>query len=285
MSQPNRQQVERGALFRALHEDDGLFVLGNAWDVASALLLEELGFPAIGTTSLGIAAAHGLPDGADQSAAYSLQAAQRIAAALRVPLSIDLERGSDPDLRSIDRSIQAVIATGAVGVNLEDGIDEPGRALESLERQTARIERARQAADETGVPFTINARTDVYWLKVAQGQHALDEALRRAHAYRRAGADCIFVPGAVDAEVVRTLVRELDAPLNVLLTPGLPAIATLKELGVRRLSLGSAPYRRAMAATRDAARALLEEGRNDELLAGIPYAEINALAQRTKPAL
>lgn len=273
-------QIERGRRFQKLHAERKLFVLGNAWDVASALLLERAGFPAIGTTSLGVAAAHGLVDGENLSIDPSLETAARIARALTVPLSIDLEHGSDASRDEITEAIRRALATGAVGVNLEDGLAGSPPALIDAARQQRHIADARAAADASDVPFVINARTDVYWLKTAEGEAAYEETLRRADAYVAAGADCVFVPGAADEALLEKLVARIDAPLNVLLTKGVPKLATLREIGVTRVSLGSAPYRRAMAALRDSTRALLEHDEASDLLAGIAYSEINALPVR-----
>lgn len=243
-------------------------MLPNAWDRASARLLSGLdGVEAIATTSAGIAAAHGLPDGELMSRDAMLAAAARIAAATPLPVTADLESGYG----DAAGTVRAAMAAGLAGANLEDG-DPHGPGLLPLDHQRAQITAAREAAADS---FVINARTDTYWL---QGG-GLAATIERVRAYRDAGADCVFVPGLTDEKEITELVAALDGtPLNLLAAPGLPTPHRLGELGVRRLTVGSALYRLALAAARDAMTALLHDDPGPLTPAtALPYADLARL--------
>ncbi|MEV0848678.1 isocitrate lyase/phosphoenolpyruvate mutase family protein [Streptomyces sp. NPDC049954] len=234
------------ALFRALHEGELPLVLPNAWDVASALAFVEAGFPVLGTTSLGVAAARGVPDGGRDSLAASVRLARRLAP-LGVPLSVDVEDGGFDAPSEVAGLVAALTETGphVVGVNIEDS--SAGRLV------TPAAHAAKVAAVKERAPgIFLNARVDTYWT----GQDATPGAtLDRARAYVAAGADGIFVPGVAEPSVVRELAGELPVPLNVLPVAG----ADLRQLaawGVRRVSTGSLPYRAALRAAVDVAEAV-----------------------------
>ncbi|MGA5115220.1 isocitrate lyase/PEP mutase family protein [Streptomyces pseudogriseolus] len=230
--------------FAALHRQDHPLLLPNAWDHASAALLHAHGFSAVGTTSLGVAAAAGLPDGARATREETL----RITGALgTLPclLSVDAEDGFSDDPGEVAAFAAELRARGAVGVNLEDGLGPADLHL-------AKIRAVRAAAPG----LFVNARTDTYWLGDGEG------TVERVLAYRDAGADGVFVPGLADPDAIAGLVRALDGcPLNVLYTPDGPSLSHLADLGVRRVSLGSLPYRRALGAALDAVLAV-REGRS-----------------------
>lgn len=275
---PDPGQVVRGRHFQALHRE-GLFILANAWDAASARVFEAAGCVAVGTSSAGVAFSLGCRDGERVSREEMLAAVARIARAVEVPVSADMESGYGDTLEAVAETVQAVIQAGAVGINLEDAAFD-GRLFD-LPLQVEKIRAARRAADASGVPFVINARTDVFWHKLGEPRERLPLAIARATAYRQAGADCLFVPGAVELETIRTLVKEIPGPLNVLASPGCPPIAALAEAGVRRVSLGSGPMRAAMGLARRIAEELFGEGTYQALHQGaIPYLEANALFER-----
>lgn len=218
--------------FADLHHADEPLLLPNAWDHASALSLAALGFPAIGTTSLGVAASAGLPDGAAATRDHTLRLALALGAQPFL-LSVDAEGGFSDDPDEVAEFARQLWATGVVGINLEDGLGPAGRHA------------AKIAAVKSAVPgLFINARTDTHWL----GDGDETETLRRLDLYQQAGADGVFVPGATDPGTIAALVRHLDAPLNILFSPAGPTVPRLAGLGVRRISLGSLLYRRALGA-------------------------------------
>ncbi|MCX4406412.1 MULTISPECIES: isocitrate lyase/phosphoenolpyruvate mutase family protein [unclassified Streptomyces] len=277
----NQNPTHEAALaFRALHTPGRPLVLPNAWDTASALLVEEAGVAAVATTSAGLAWDLGTADGDRLDRDRALGAVARIAAAVRVPVSADIESGYAKDAAGVGDTIRAVLAAAAVGVNLEDalydgeGDDVGGRGpLRPVAEQAERIAAARAAADAAGVPLFINARIDT----VLRGAGGVEETLERAAAYLAAGADGIFVPGAVDPETVKSLVAGVEGPLNVLVGPGAPSVAELAALGVARISAGSSIAQAAHAVVRRAARELLSAGTYDSLTGGLDYAELNTV--------
>jgi 2-methylisocitrate lyase-like PEP mutase family enzyme len=271
--------AERAAQLLALHTDPTLLTLVNVWDVASARVVEAAGFPALATTSAGVAFALGYPDGERIGRSEMAQAVGRIAARVRVPVTADMEAGYGPTPEAAAETARAVIAAGAVGMNLEDAPPDGNGALFEEPLQAERVRAAREAAAEAGVPLVINARTDVFLNRIGAPETRLGHAVRRLNTYREAGADCLFAPGVIDAEVIGVLVREVGGPLNVLAGPGCPPVAELEALGVRRLSLGSG----AMRATLGLVRRIAEELRGPgtfTALAGdhVPtHAEVNRL--------
>lgn len=248
---------------RALHDRDAPLVLANAWDVMSARALEDCGFAALGTTSFGIARAHGLLDGEDAALEPTVATVARMTMALSIPLTVDLEAGHGDAAESARRVIEA----GAAGINLEDGQEGAGQPLADVEVQCERI----RAVRALGAPVFLNARTDVFWL----GAGDLDEALRRARAYVEAGADGIFIPGLTDPGAIATAARALPVPLNVLAGPSTPPVGELAALGVRRVSLGSGPARATLALLREIGREVLDHGTYRSLERAIPYREAN----------
>ncbi|MFG2680917.1 isocitrate lyase/phosphoenolpyruvate mutase family protein [Streptomyces sp. NPDC048392] len=227
--------------FAELHRAGGPLLLPCAWDHASAFALAGLGFRAIGTTSLGVAAAGGLPDGASATREETL----RLALALGpgpFPLSVDAEDGFGDDPDAVGEFARQLAAAGAAGINLEDGQGP-------VDRHAAKIAAVRSAAPG----LFVNARTDTYWLGDGGGEGRLAETLRRLEAYREAGADGVFVPGLTDPAGIAALAAHFDVPLNVLYSPTGPTLAHLTDLGVRRVSLGSLLYRRALGAALETA--------------------------------
>ncbi|MET7699520.1 isocitrate lyase/phosphoenolpyruvate mutase family protein [Streptomyces sp. NPDC005485] len=244
--------------FAALHHADTPLLLPNAWDHASVAALAAEGFEAIGTTSLGVAAAAGLPDGSaatrDLTLGLTLQLGQG-----PFLLSVDAEGGFSDDPDEVARVARELAAAGAVGINLEDGLGSAG------------LHAAKIAAVKAAVPgLFVNARTDTYWL----GDGA--ETMKRLEAYQQAGADCVFVPGLTDDKRIAALVKSLDVPLNILYSPSGPAFPHLADLGVRRVSLGSYLYRRALGAALEGV-ADIRAGRPPRGPAPT-YAEVQALS-------
>lgn len=273
-------QADRAAHFRELHGRRPL-VLPNAWDAASARVIELAGASAIGTTSAGVSWACGRRDGQQLRREEMVRAVRRVVEAVAVPVTADVESGyGEGSTRDVTETVQAVIAAGAVGVNLEDSPGRDGEPLIAPEAHAERIRAARQAAQAVEGDLVINARTDVYLLQVGEPEARFDATVRRANLYREAGADCIFVPGVVDAEAIAALVRAIDGPVNVMAAPGAPAISELGRLGVARVSLGSALAQAVLATTRRAARELLEHGTYGALEDGLPFGDANDMFRR-----
>jgi 2-methylisocitrate lyase-like PEP mutase family enzyme len=217
--------------FRALHQS-GLLILPNAWDAGSARLIEDAGAKAIATSSAAVAWSHGYPDGEAVPQETLLATVREIVRVVAIPVSADVEAGYAPDGPAAAAFVARVLDAGAVGINVEDGTGTPDLLV-------AKIGHMKEAAARAGVELWINARVDVYLRRLAEGAAAYDETVARARRYRAAGADSIFVPGAVEEGLLARLVPEVVLPLNVLAWPGLPPAPRLQELGVRRLSAGS----------------------------------------------
>ncbi|MEU2610029.1 isocitrate lyase/phosphoenolpyruvate mutase family protein [Micromonospora sp. NPDC007271] len=259
---------ERTATFHALHRPGEPLLLPNAWDHASAAAQAARGHPAIGTTSLGVAAAVGKPDGTGATRAETLELARRLRD-LPVLLTVDVEGGFSDEPAAVADHVAELAALGVVGVNLEDG--RPDGSLAPPGLAAAKI-----GAVKAAVPgLFVNARTDAWWLGVPE---PLDEALLRARAYREAGADGLFVPGAPD-DSVGLLAAEAGRPLNVLYRPGGPGLAELARLGVARLSTGSLLFRAALGAALDLADAV-RAGREADLPAAPSYGWVQELTRR-----
>ncbi|WP_053385689.1 isocitrate lyase/PEP mutase family protein [Leucobacter japonicus] len=261
--------------FRALHTDPKRpLLLANAWDSASARIIENAGASAIATTSAGVAWSLGRPDGNALTRDESMAAIARIAGAVSVPVTADLESGYGTTPTEVGETVRAAIDAGAVGINLEDGTQSPD---DFADRLTA----ARAAADRTGVSIFINARTDVFLGGPADPEHLESETATRAARYVGAGADGIFVPGVTNAAAISALVAAIDAPLNVMVGAGSPSVATLASLGVARVSLGSNVIQAAYAVAQRAARELWEQGTYESVGGALEYGEIDGLfAQR-----
>ena len=242
--------ADRAEGLRALHAGPEPLILPNAWDVGSALAVERAGAEAVATTSSGVAAALGYPDGEVIPAVEMLAAVRRIATAVSLPVTADLESGYG---LPVDDLVDRLVATGAVGLNLEDTVREGGTpALGPMERQVERIAAIRSAAMAAGVPLVINARVDSF-LRGA----TYEDALARGGAYLAAGADCVYPIMLADADLIGRYVAEVGGPVNILRRPGSPSVAELTELGVRRISVGGGLWRHAMARAEATARDLL----------------------------
>jgi 2-methylisocitrate lyase-like PEP mutase family enzyme len=231
--------ARRADALRALHHADQPLVVPNAWDVPSARSVEAAGFAAVATTSGGVAASLGHPDGQAISADQMFAAVARIAAAVSVPVSADVEAGYGlPASELVDRLLSA----GAVGLNLEDSDRDGDEPLVAPEVHAARVAAVKDAARAAGVDVVVNARVDVYARRV---EPALESALERGRAYVDAGADCVFPILVRDEDHISALVAALG-PINVLWRKGWPSITRLAELGVRRVSFGSGIHRAAV---------------------------------------
>lgn len=277
-------QSEKATRLLELHHREQPLVLVNAWDAASACIVEQMGFPAVATTSAGVANALGFADGQYVPLPEMINAIRKMARAVAVPVTADFESGyaPDKDLSGLKRSIEQVIEAGAVGINLEDV--RPGGAHESLfplAEQIERIRTVRQVADRLKLHLVINARTDAFWLKGQSPQAAIEDTLARGKAYLAAGADCIFVPGLRDPEKIRTFIAAWKSPVNILAGPGVPSIPELAKLGVKRVSFGSGPMRAAVGLLRRIGEEAKTHGTYTAMTElAVPYDELNALVAR-----
>lgn len=245
--------------FRRRHVSGDPFLLPNAWDLPSARMLEGSGFEFIGTTSLGVAAVAGKPDGTGSTRAETIDLARSLAQ-LGVGVTVDIEAGFDDDPAVVADLVAELASFGILGVNIEDGRSDG--MLAPVELQVQKVEAIRRAAPE----LFINARTDPYWLK--QDDDSFNVARERALRYCEAGADGVFVPGVSEPGVIADLVEAVPAPLNILYQPGGPTVPDLARLGIARVSCGSLLFRGALAAI-EALAADIRFGR-DVSGAGIP---------------
>jgi len=277
-------QGRKAEELRKLHGGRRVLVLPNAWDVASARVLEELGFPAIATTSAGVAFALGYPDGQRVSRDEMLEVVERIARAVRVPVTADMEAGYGTTLADMAETAKAVVAAGAVGLNLEDVTGETESSQVNTELQAEKIRTIRQVSASQGVSLVINARTDIYLMPIGPEAMRFERTVERLRAYRAAGADCVFAPGVKERDLIEKLVKAVAAPLNILVMPGCPSIPELQKIGVARASIGSGVMRSTLGLARRIGRELQAAGTYSALFEGaIPFAEINRLIARREP--
>ena len=252
--------MTKAEVLRSLHIP--ILILPNAWDPASARLIEHAGAKAIATGSAGVAWAHGKRDG-QLTREEAVRAVERIVEVVSVPVTADIESGYD----DVTATVRAIWGAGAVGINLEDSA---GPELVDAEEHADRVRAARAAAPE----IVINARTDVFLNEVGPAETRLKRAVERGNHYRAAGADCIFVPGVTDEATIAQLVKEIDAPLNILIRANSPRIQRLKEIGVARASAGPRIAEAAHAATLAAAREMLERGTYDTMKHGLYFGDV-----------
>jgi 2-methylisocitrate lyase-like PEP mutase family enzyme len=262
-------QRERAERFRRLHHGPDMLVLPNAWDAASARIIEQAGFPAVATTSSGVATALGYEDGQRISRAMLVEALARITRVVECPVTADIEAGFGDSVEAVLETVRAVIGTGVVGFNIEDSRPGGGDTLVDVAQQVELIGALRGLATELDVPFVINARVDVFLLKIGEPESRLRQAVERATAYLQAGADCVYPIARLDRETIAGLVGEIDGPVNILAGPPGPALPELAELGVARVSFGGGLMRAALGHVRAVARELRETGTYDRMNADI----------------
>lgn len=260
-----------------MHDRRKPLLLPNAWDAGSARLFAQRGFAAIATTSGGLAWSLGYADGEQAPLTEVLAAVARITRVVGLPVTVDIETGYGDTREAVAATVTAVIAAGAVGINIEDG--QPGHGpLRPVEEAAARVRAARAAADASGVPIVINARVD-NWMQpdATSAEFPLDDALHRARAYLDAGADVIYPIGLRDRACLAALVQGLDAPINVAAGAGMPDLAELAELGVARVSTATRLATLALGAVDRAVREMLASGSFDGLVADFSYADAQRL--------
>ncbi len=274
MADDLRTKAER---LLALHRPGRPLLLVNVWDAVTARIVEDAGLPAVATTSAGVAFCHGYPDGQKIPRDLMLEAIGRICRAVSVPVTADMEAGYGATADDVREAATGALQAGAAGLNFEDGTGAAEAPLASVSPQREKIRALREAGDARGVPIVINARTDVYLDAVGAPEERFGQAVERGRAYREAGADCVFVPGVTDRDVIAALVRELDCPVNVLAVAGSPPIRELSAAGVARVSLGSGPMRATVSLLQRLIQEVLTEGAYSELRGIVSHASMNDL--------
>lgn len=270
--------------FADLHQRGNPLRLLNAWDAGSAKVFEAAGAYALGTTSAGVAFALGHPDGERIGRDEIAATTARIAEAVEIPVTADIESGFGDSPPEVAETVRAVIAAGAVGVNIEDATGHRHEPLREISGAVARLEAARQAAEREGVALFINARTDVFLLQVGEPETRLDEARARLRAFVEAGASGVFVPRAIEPDDIAALVEATPAPLNVL-AAGAPPVDDLARLGVARVSVGSGPCLAALGLISRAADEFLKAGTYGAMTDGaLSYADANRLFADSRDA-
>jgi 2-methylisocitrate lyase-like PEP mutase family enzyme len=276
-----RVQAEKAGSFRKMHTGPRILALANAWDAASARILEEAGHPAIATSSAAVAFSLGYPDGQRISRDQMLGAVARIARAVRVPVTADMESGYGTTAKDMMETAKAVIAAGAIGMNLEDVTGDDESSLVEISLQQEKISAIREASSSLGVPLVLNARTDIYLMPIGEASTRLERTVERLRAYRQAGADCVFAPGISDRDTIAKLVKAIAAPLNILASANCPPLAELEKMGVARVSAGSAVMRATLGLVRRIGKDWIERGTYDSLFDGaVPFADLNRMMGR-----
>lgn len=271
-----RIQAEKAERFRKLHRGPRILALPNAWDVASARVLEEAGYPAIATSSAGVAFSLGYSDGQRVTRDQMLEVVARIAHAVRVPVTADMESGYGTTAKDMAETAKAVIASGAIGMNLEDVTSDDESSHVEISLQQEKIRSIREVSSSLGVPLVLNARTDIYLMPIGEAATRFERTVERLRAYHQAGADCLFAPGVSDRELISKLVKAVAAPLNILISAGCPSLTELEKMGVARVSAGSAVMRATLGLVRRIGKDWMERGTYDSLFDdAIPFAELN----------
>lgn len=276
------RQRQLATAFRARHGSGSIVVLPNAFDVASARLFARYAPAAIGTTSGGLSWSAGYADGEQMPRDQMLVAVARIVASVEVGVTADVESGYGDDPADAASTATGVIESGAIGLNIEDASRGPGAKAGSLIEPSlaaAKIAAVREVAERARLDLVVNARTDVFLLQAGDDERErIELAVERGNNYIEAGADCVFVPGAVDAGTIAALVQGIDGPVSVYALPGLPDVDELERLGVARVSVGTGPYQACLALLDEIAGALLESGSFAPLLARqLAYPDVQEL--------
>jgi len=273
-----KTQREKAEDFRSLHRGRRILILPNGWDVPSARVFEDAGFPAVATSSAGMMVSLGYPDGEVIDRQEMVSAVRRIAKVLVIPLSADVVAGFGATPKEVAATVRSVIEAGAIGINIEDFVHAT-KELYAVEKQVEKLKAIKALGESMRIPLVINARTDALRYAPGDPESKLKEAIRRGLAYRDAGADCVYPMGLTDAASISLFVKALNSPVNVMVRRGLPPTKELERLGVARLSFGPTASYAAMGLLKRAAREVLEKGTYESLVEGaITFDELNSLA-------
>ena len=275
-------QKEKAERFLKFHYDEKMLVLLNSWDIGSSKLIEACGYKAVATTSMGIAASLGYPDRQIIQLSEMLEVIKGIVQAVQAPVTVDIEAGYGNTTEEMLDSVKKFISTGIAGINIEDSAGSSPVLLDETEC-CERISAIRSLSDSLGFHLVINARTDSFYVSSDSTQEKLSQSIKRGNRYREAGADCIFVQPVWEKELIAVLVKEIDAPINILSNPSVaagvpPSVQELQDLGVARLSLGSSLMKASLALIKKVANELSEKGTYDLLLQTLTPAPDAALA-------
>jgi 2-methylisocitrate lyase-like PEP mutase family enzyme len=270
-------QKERAERFRAMHHAAPMLVLPNVWDAASARVIELAGFPAIATTSAGVALALGYRDGQRMSRDMMIEAIGRVARVVTCPVTADIEAGYGADIAEVIETVKTVIGAGAVGFNIEDS--RPGGAtLVDVGYQTELIAALRELASTLDIPFVINARVDVYLKEIGEPESRFEQTVSRASAYLRAGADCAYPIGVLPGETIAELVKAIHGPINIMGGPRQPPLSELERYGVARVSLAGSVFYAMLGHLRAVAQDIRERGDYSRMTAeSLSSAEVRSL--------
>jgi 2-methylisocitrate lyase-like PEP mutase family enzyme len=274
------EQIRLAETLRQLHHAPPILVLPNAWDGASARIVEAAGFAAVATTSGGVAWSLGYLDGEAAPWDEIVAATARIARAVAVPVTADIEAGYATTREQLTRHVADIIAAGAVGINLEDGMPEAGMRVRPIEEGVRRIAAAREAANQAGVPLVINARTDLYLRNEGDAESRFAETVARGRAYLAAGADCVYPIGLAEPTVIGAFVAAVGGPVNVMGRKGMPDLVTLEKLGVARVSTATSLTLATMGLTRQLVEGLRDSGSFDGVAAAMSYPDAQGLFRR-----
>ena len=279
MSNKNNQKT-LAEEFLKLHHEPQILLLTNAWDVVTTKIYEQLGFRAIGTTSAGIAATLGYPDGEVMTLEENLSVVKRIIKSTNLPVSVDIEGGYSSNIEGAVKAADAALEIGAVGVNLEDSTGDNNNPFFDVSEVVERIKGIRSMAEVREIQLVINLRTDVYMLSEDDPRIKFRHTVERANIFKEAGADCIFVPdmGNLNEKIIKEFVKEIDAPLNIIAADNIPPVQKLEEIGVARLSFGPRPMRAMLALLVRMKKELLEKGTYEIMSSDmLSYSEINKI--------
>lgn len=270
------RQADMAAKFLTRHRAPPLLLLPNAWDGLSARLFVAAGFDALATTSGGVAWALGYPDGERAPWPEIVAATARIVRAAQVPVTADIEAGYGATPADVADHVAAIIGAGVVGINLEDGLHGPIRALDDM---VARLRAACAAAQREGVPLVINARCDIFHLQHGEENGRFDATVARCKAYLAAGADCVYPFGLRDPAIIAAFVKAVGAPVNITGRAGMPDAAAFERMGVARITIASAPTLVAMSAIAKLATDLRSTGSFDTLASALRHPDAQKLFQ------
>ncbi|RUM27503.1 isocitrate lyase/phosphoenolpyruvate mutase family protein [Rhizobium vallis] len=240
-------QNQKAEAFGALHQKGNPVVLYNIWDAGTAKAVADAGAKALATGSWSVAAAHGYADGEKLPMSVLVETARSITAVIDLPLSVDFEGAYSAEPEGAAANVAKLVEVGAIGINFEDQV-VGGGGLYPIDRQAARIRAIRAMAEGKGIPFFINARTDLFLAESDLSKHAglVDEAIERGRAYAAAGGSGFFVPGLIDPGLIEKICAASPLPVNIMMRTGAPDVKTLAKLGVGRVSYGPGPYRSMM---------------------------------------
>lgn len=277
-------QKEKAEKFLKYHQEEEILVLLNSWDIGSSKLIEACGYKAIATTSMGIAASLGYPDCQIIQLSEMVERITGIVNAMQAPVTVDIEAGYGKNTDEIIESVKKIIATGIVGINIEDSIDLNPVLVDEKEF-CERISAIRELSDSLGFHLVINARTDSFFTSEASPKEKLSESIKRGNKYHEAGADCIFIQPVWEKEIISTLVKEINAPINILSNPGNvagipPSVIELQDLGVARLSMGSGLMKATLALIKKVADELSQKGTYNILLDSLTPLQDAAIAYK-----